>query len=275
MISLLADILGDRVSGASALYRKTITLLLSDNRYQQPAQWKSILQRLRRRFPEMAVFAYLEERLQKTPPEEMADCLRHLAEQADDEVTAIGRHLDRRWKKPRRIVTVSRSSVVTRVLRERSHKITGIVVSRSAPHQEGIMTARAFAAAGVEVSLVVDAALPGMIEKDDWVIVGADCVTENHVVNKTGTFAVALAARNVGARTVALFERFKRVSEKRFPFSPSDQPPSEIRRRPGKGITIRNIYFEQVPRHMFDWLISGEGIESGNQPANACRSRKR
>ncbi len=72
--------------------------------------------------------------------------------------------------------------------------------TESRPWQQGFLTAKALAAAGVPVTLIVDSAVRYYIDDIDAVFVGADTICSNGaVINKIGTSQIALCAHE--ART--------------------------------------------------------------------------
>jgi len=72
--------------------------------------------------------------------------------------------------------------------------------TESRPWQQGFITARELAAAGVPVTLIVDSAVRHFIDDIDVVFVGADTICSNGaVINKIGTSQIALCAHE--ART--------------------------------------------------------------------------
>jgi len=97
---------------------------------------------------------------------------------------------------PGPVVTLSRSGTVRRALEAAGRPV---VVGVSRPGGEGRATAAALAAAGLDVTLVPDAALPGRVAGAAAALVGADAVEpDGAVVNKVGTRPLALAADRAG-----------------------------------------------------------------------------
>jgi len=255
----LADILSDKTSGASTLYRQTIALLIAaDDKYRTHSSLKGILRRLQKVFPEMAVFIYLKSRLDKTSPTDIPAVLRQLEREAETAQSSIGRRVDRIWQRPRRIVTYSQSSVVAEIIRRRKDKVTSVLISCASPKNEGITAAGKLAALGLSVNLVTDAALPALIEKGDYLFLGADTVTEKYFVNKCGTWPLLMAAREKKAVSFVLFENFKKVSSRSFSFNPRQHPSAEILTGRCPRIIVRNCYFEKIPLKLADWLISDQ-----------------
>ena len=95
----------------------------------------------------------------------------------------------------KRVLTLSRSGTVLQALR-RADPAPSVVVAASQPAGEGIGVAETLADAGLDVTLIPDAAIATTIADDmDAVLVGADTVQPTgDVINKTGTRTAALAA---------------------------------------------------------------------------------
>lgn len=260
-MSTLSEICRDRTSGAAMLYRRTLELFLRDRRYRSVDSMKRAITRLRDSFPEMAVFAYLDRQLAGTETGDAEAHLTRLLDEAYREPRAIAGHVRRIWRKPRRLVTISQSSVVRQVLADNRDRVDGVVLSEAAPRREGLDMARYAADLGLPVEMTTDAALPGCVRRSDYVLVGADCVTEKYFVNKTGTLPLFLAARAAGARTVVAFEHFKQVSSRLFAFTPQNHSGAEILPRRHKHITVHNRYFESIPINLCDYLVTGTGVE--------------
>jgi translation initiation factor 2B subunit (eIF-2B alpha/beta/delta family) len=261
----LSDILSDRVSGASALYRRALRLFIDDPSYGAQSRRDRALRRLRETFPEMAVFAFLQKELKGAGTDSLAAILNRLHDEAEAEPIEIGRRLDRIWKRKRRVVTFSQSSLVMRLLLERRSRIDRLLISTAAPNNEGAIAAARYVSAGIDVCLSADAALPGLVRRGDYILVGADCVTERFFVNKCGTLPLLLTACAVGAVSLIVFERFKRAAARDYSFIPRQHPAAEILPGPKRGIDISNAYFETVPIAYADWLLSGDGAFRGRK----------
>ena len=261
----LSDILSDRVSGASSLYLRTLKLLIDDPLYRVQSRRDRALRRLRETFPEMAVFAYLQKKFKGVGADSLAAVLERLHDEAEAEPAEIGRRLDRIWKRKRRIVTFSHSSLVMRLLLERRSRIDQLLISTAAPNNEGAIAAARYASAGVDVCLSADAALPGLVRRGDFIVVGADTVAERFFVNKCGTVPLLLTAHAVGAVSLVVFERFKQTAARDYSFEPRQHPTSEILLGPKRGIDIFNAYFETIPIAYADWLLSGDGAFRGRK----------
>lgn len=159
------------------------------------------------------------------------------------------------------VATVSYSSAVTGALLHawRDGKRLRVICPESRPLGEGRELARRLAATGVEVIFAVDAAAPALIAQADLALVGADGVTIRTVINKVGTYPLALAARAHAVPLHAL------AGDQKF-WPPgvepeiTDRDPAEVWAEPSPGVTVVNRYFEAVPLKFFAGLITTAGI---------------
>lgn len=119
------------------------------------------------------------------------------------------------------IVTISFSSTVQYALTyaQRAGRRLEVICAESLPGGEGRAAAGVLTTFGVPVTLLSDADAIAAIARADLVLVGADMLTGHGLVNKTGTRAMALAARAAGKVFYTLCG-----SEKFLP--PGFQPPA-------------------------------------------------
>lgn len=253
----LQNILQDRTSGASTLYRQTLELFTSDKSFHSQMSARKAVSQLKIRFPEMAVFFYLDQQLKNLSGTPVVDRFYELKTEADNAVASICKAVARYWKKPRRIIILSRSSVVTAIINSRRDFVISVLISESSPKKEGIQTAKELAKQGIKVELVADAAIPGMIQRTDLILLGADSIGKDYIVNKTGTYPLALAADRKKAPVYVIAEPFKRLPKNLYPPEASQQPPSEICKTSSKYLKITNRYFEKVPVSLITKIITG------------------
>jgi translation initiation factor 2B subunit (eIF-2B alpha/beta/delta family) len=162
------------------------------------------------------------------------------------------------------VATVSTSESVRAVLAAavRSGTECRVIVSESRPSNEGVEFATSLPAWGIPVTLVVDAALPRMVERCQLVLVGADAISERDFVNKVGTYAVALAAGEAGVPVyvAALTDKF-------IPEGARGKPdrlwePEEVLKRAQPGVTVENRYFERVPLSLVEGIVTEHEVLS-------------
>ena len=160
------------------------------------------------------------------------------------------------------VLTHSRSSTVLRALL--SAKIAGrdtrAVCTESRPLYEGRTVAEELSGAGIPTTLVTEGGVGWVMEGVDLVLVGADTVCLKGLVNKTGTYGLAVAARARGIPFYTLCGTEK--------FLPGDYPHFEIERKdpeevwPGHppGVTVLNYYFDVTPLEYVGGLVTEKGL---------------
>ncbi len=152
------------------------------------------------------------------------------------------------------IMTHSYSATTFAVLERLAPKGAPIIVTESAPLNEGRTTARLLARLGVTVTLISDAQAAAFIPEAATVLVGADTVFANGaVVNKVGTCALALLARNARIPFYVATETLKVA-----PGRPGAVQQAPEERAPG--LTIPAVYFDLTPPRLVTALITEEGV---------------
>lgn len=129
------------------------------------------------------------------------------------------------WFLLQRILTHSRSRVVleTLVVAANSNKRFHVFVTRSSPDDDGVGMCRSLEAAGIECTLILDSAIGYIMETVDLVMVGAEGVVESGgIINRIGTFTMALCAREMEKPFYVLAESFK--FSRLFPLNQRDLP---------------------------------------------------
>jgi len=165
------------------------------------------------------------------------------------------------------VFTHCHSSTVTHLLKKAKEqgKLFEVICTETRPLFQGRITARELVEAGIKTTLIVDAAARFFMNDADMVIVGADAITsEGNVVNKIGTSAIALIAKE--ARTPFY------VAAELLKFDPAtmygdyekieERGPEEIWENPPEGLNIRNPAFDVTRRDFIHGIICEEGIIS-------------
>jgi ribose 1,5-bisphosphate isomerase len=165
----------------------------------------------------------------------------------------IVRHAERALP-PGAIMTHSYSATTFAILERLAPKKPPIIVTESAPLNEGRTTARLLARLDVPVTLISDAQAGAFMPQANAVLVGADTVFSNGaVVNKVGTCALALLARNARIPFYVATETLKVAGGR--PES-SQEPPEEG--QPGE--TVPAVYFDVTPPRLVTALITEDGV---------------
>jgi translation initiation factor 2B subunit (eIF-2B alpha/beta/delta family) len=173
------------------------------------------------------------------------------------------------------VATLSASGGVAAALRELavSGRKVRVLVAESRPRLEGRDTARALAAAGLECWLVADAALPLLVSQAHAVWLGADAVTEAGVINKIGSYTVALAAREHGVPVWAIATRRKLLPAGTPALAIHEMPAAELWEAPAPGVRPRNVYFEMVPAALLRGVVVEDSVLGASECALAARDR--
>lgn len=144
----------------------------------------------------------------------------------------------------KRVLTISSSSAVFHTLMHASgHGRASAIVCESRPMREGVMMARELGQAGVDVTVIADASLMLMSSRAQVGLAGADAVTKDGVIAKTGLahLSAACDARNMPLIVLADSSKFA-------PIVLSDDPrdPGEILEQSYPNVRAENRYFEHV-----------------------------
>jgi len=154
------------------------------------------------------------------------------------------------------ILTYSRSSTVSKILQGCKNKGVSVICSESRPKYEGRKLALELARKGIDVVLTTDAALAFMADEADMILIGADAILENRIVNKAGTAPLLTYAN----------ERNKKIyvaasSYKAFPFVfIKKEDDREVWKDAPEGVEIKNFYFDVTDIENITYFITEDGI---------------
>ncbi|KAB1198043.1 MULTISPECIES: NUDIX domain-containing protein [Haloferax] len=182
-----------------------------------------------------------------------------------DEAAAMEAARLLRNRKFDRVATLSRSGTVLAALEEAT---AAVLVGESRPGAEGISVAAEVATHGIDTTLTTDAALPGLVGDGDCdaVLVGADAVlSSGAVVNKVGSFPVALAAHRADVPVFAVCARDKIRGDDEFVGEEGESLYD------GEApVRTQNPLFEVVPTDLVTGVVTEDGVlESGDVTAVA------
>ncbi len=257
----LEEIRRDNRSGAAELVSRAARELARWAAGRSQGEIVAAARELVRAQPRMAPMLHLAGAVLAEPQEAAGACERFLA-QLTGAAACVAHHAAALVSQDDVVATHSRSSTVLAALKQaaaQGRRFT-VLVTESRPLAEGVTLARELAAAGLPVRLFTDAAVGSIASEARIVLVGADAVTQEGVVNKAGTWPLALAARERAVPVYALATREK--------FVPSDyELPPEAPREPDEilpgappGIEIVNRYFETTPLDLFHGLVTEDGV---------------
>lgn len=145
------------------------------------------------------------------------------------------------------------STVVSSLLNARSRgKYFRAVCTEARPSMEGRKLATMLAGAGMEVINTFDSAMGLILPQCRVAFMGCDCVGRPGIVNKVGSWLLALACREQGIPLYALAGTEKFVTDERFfEFEDHQRPGAEVWKDAPNGIAVINKQYEPIP---FNWL---------------------
>lgn len=275
IVASIQAIRDDREHGASWLARAAAGVLL---RLTEPRDdvsddiWDAVVrtaaQELVAARPSMAAVANTAARIwdagQSAAPanrrEQLHDVAKRLATQDEQTQLALRTHAENLFLG--NVYTMSRSGTVEDVLRDLGQRriIRRVIIGASVPGGEGVAMGRALAQSGLEVTLVADTACGLFISEATCVVLGADSVrADGSLVNKVGSYPLALVARDAGKPVYALCETLK-IAAPDFPLIIEEKDPAELLPDPIAGFRARNPYFDVTPAQLISGYVTEQGV---------------
>jgi translation initiation factor 2B subunit (eIF-2B alpha/beta/delta family) len=169
-----------------------------------------------------------------------------------------------------RIVTFSYSRSVLHVLeRLARERPIHVACAEGRPVCEGRRMASRLAAAGIPVTFLTDAAIGHALADADEVVVGADAITPEWFLNKSGTRLLAAAASAAGAGLTVIASRDKFLDQPTGDGLPIRHgPAAEVWEGAPARVTVQNPYFERVPLRLVGAIICDTGVLSPDEVQN-------
>jgi len=161
-----------------------------------------------------------------------------------------------------RIVTISRSTTVQAALRHAQHagRRFSVVCAEGRPGYEGRTMASELNEYGVAVTVVIDALAISMAAEADLVLVGSDHVRDNELVNKVGTYGLALAAQASNVPMYALCGSSKFLPPGYHLPHQVKCPPEQVWNEPPSQVKVQNLYFDHTPLSYLAGIVTEKGV---------------
>ncbi|MDG4550313.1 MAG: translation initiation factor eIF-2B [Candidatus Contendobacter sp.] len=274
----VAEIRNDRARGASELARRALELLAEAARTLPAVDalevrigLSGLADALSAARPSMAPIGNLLRRWRdsSTPPADSTlAAARELAAEGAEALIAASRravtecaaHAARLLGPGRTVMTHSLSSTVMETCRLLKDDGLRMIVTEARPLGEGRQLVERLSAWRVPTTCITDAQMGLFVAQADAVLVGADSVlADGTVVNKAGTYPLALAARDRGVPFHVCCESFK--------WRAPDQPAPELEEMAAAelgmpdwpAVTVRNVYFDLTPARLVSAWIDETG----------------
>jgi len=135
-----------------------------------------------------------------------------------------------------------------------------VYVTEARPRYLGRKTARALAEMDrVDAHLVVDGASGHYLSQCDRILLGMDCIVDDTLYNRVGTFPLAATAARADVPVTVVGSSAKLVGEG-FRFENDFRSPSEVLREPAEGFSVGNPAYDATPTELLDAVVTDEGI---------------
>ncbi len=159
------------------------------------------------------------------------------------------------------VLTHENSSTVVAMLKHALHsgKRFELYVTEARPRFLGRRTARQLADRdGVNVTLIVDGAVGHYLSKCDRVFVGMNCIIEDSVYNRVGTYPIVTAAVQENVPVTVVGSSMKFIGSG-FDFENDFRPSSEVLREPADGFEVANPGYDATPTSLLDTVVTEDG----------------
>ena len=145
----------------------------------------------------------------------------------------------------------------------KNKKKISVIACMTEPQEQGVLTAKELSKDSIPVTLIDDNAMGHFIKDVDMVIVGADALRLEGLVNKIGTRLLATAASSVHKPFYVVANSLK--LDRRENFKIEERPVREIFRKITnkekiKGVEIRNPAFDITPWEFVTAVITEQGM---------------
>ncbi len=166
------------------------------------------------------------------------------------------------------LLTHENSSTVMATLEHAlsSGKTFELYVTESRPRFIGRRTARQLAGReGVDVTLITDSASGHFLAECDRVMVGMNCVIDDTLYNRIGTYPIIAAADSEDVPVTAVGSSAKLI-DSGFIFENEFRIPSEVLLEPSEGFDVANPAYDATPRRLLETIVTDEQIHDVELP---------
>jgi len=167
------------------------------------------------------------------------------------------------------IQTHCHSSEAMGIIEACKSKHISVIAHETEPKEQGIITVKELARKKIPVTLIIDSAAGFFMKDTDCLIVGADALREEGVVNKIGTYLSALAAAEYGKPIYVAASRFK--IDKRPKIEIEERPTIEVYHEL-KGVKIRNPAFDITPWKYVTAVVTESGVKKTKDILRAIKN---
>jgi len=256
----------DRTHGARELYRQGVETLLAwieERGETRPQELTLLLAKTAQAQPSMAPLLNLVNQILlawESGPKKTQALLKRILEGEETSTTTLVEE-GIKVLRGKRIVTLSRSSTLLKVIEAllKEGERVEMLISEGRPLMGGAATARLFCEMGIGVTLCTDGLIFSLVGEGDVVALGADAITPQFLVNRCGTYPLALVAKDRGVPFYTFTDTKKLLPQELVPlFRIEDHDPGEVMK--GAPFSIVNFYFDQTPLAYITGTVTEKGI---------------
>ena len=268
-------VINDNVSGSGAIVEQVQDALFEQLKSEKSVQLQNLypeLQRLRTHFPQFGVlFHFLksfDEAFSGQPEISYPELRNFITEYrrrwADVQQNAIMDFYNEVNLAGKTVLLHSNSSTVHQLFKRFNYDLRKPVIYQtlSSPANEGLNQAKTLSTMGFDVSLFHEDALSKYISQIDLAILGADLILDDLLLNKIGSFPIALLCKHFNKPVYVIADRRKKfsardLSVKELALFKNEQPKpaDEITTEDIADIQILNEYFEFTPLNLVKKLF--------------------
>ncbi len=135
-----------------------------------------------------------------------------------------------------------------------------VYVTEARPRFLGRRTARELGPReGVDVTLIVDSAAGHVLPDCDRVFLGMNCLVDDTVYNRIGTYPIAATAADAGVPVTVVGSSSKFIASG-FSFQNTDRPASEMMHEPVDGFEVANPGYDATPTRLLDSVVTEDAV---------------
>jgi translation initiation factor 2B subunit (eIF-2B alpha/beta/delta family) len=160
-----------------------------------------------------------------------------------------------------KILTYSNSTVVKHIFEKADFQKRKFEVFclKSDPPGEGTKLAETLNEQGIKTTIVADSQAGIVMNDMNLVVVGADRLYETGFVNKSGTLALCLLAKQFNIPVYLAVETTKILKESERSIKEIERDIKEVYDSSGN-ISVINSYYEKIPLNLIHKVISEQGV---------------
>ena len=292
-LELLDNVKGDHSSGARVVARKTINCLEALTKEKSSCDPKELIGEVERvaseilkAQPRMAQLTNLFNAIFVTIENETSDDTLILSRKIAGEAKRFDENAKRALAKVVEngaelinqdgvVLTHSSSSTIYEIVKKahEAGKSFQVILSESRPVCEGRERAERLSELGIQTVYLIDAAIGMGVERADVVLLGADSLSENSLVNKIGSKAICLLSREAVVPCYAACESSKFTPKKLTPKKEPLRDPKQVWDSPPPETAVENYYFDDVALDLFTGIITEEGVLTPSEMSGKIRAQ--